>query len=78
MDTPAPWHASPRRDTAPYSDGATGEVRIPLSLFCVDERIRDLDLVLSRAEGELLLSQLRPALTASAETAVIRRPEVVQ
>jgi hypothetical protein len=80
VDTPpsAPWHASPRRDAAPYSDGATGEVRIPLSLFCVDEHIRDVDLVLARVEGETLLAQLRPALAASAESTLTRRPEVVR
>ncbi|KUN32568.1 hypothetical protein AQJ11_03315 [Streptomyces corchorusii] len=78
MDTPsAPWHASPRRDAAPYSDAQTGEVRIPLTLFSVDERIRDVDLVLSRTEGETFFEQLRPALTASIESAV-RRPEVVK
>ncbi|MEV0634409.1 hypothetical protein AB0I77_05410 [Streptomyces sp. NPDC050619] len=79
MDTPfTRWHASPRRAAAPYSDGQTGEVRIPLSLFCVDENLRDIDLVLSRAEGEDLLEQLRGALNASSETAFTRRPEVVR
>ncbi|MEU0058484.1 hypothetical protein [Streptomyces sp. NPDC006334] len=79
MDTPtARWHASPRREAAPYSDGQTGEVRVPLSLFCIDERLRDVDLVLSRVEGEELLAQLRGALSASSETAFTRRPEVVR
>ncbi|MGW4561407.1 hypothetical protein ACWEN3_03025 [Streptomyces sp. NPDC004561] len=78
MDTPTPWHASPRRGAAPYSDSETGEVRIPLSLFCVDAHLRDADLVLARPEGEQLLTQLRSALTASVETSVVRRPEVKQ
>ncbi|MFF5655181.1 hypothetical protein [[Kitasatospora] papulosa] len=79
MDTlPTPWHASPRQAAAPYSDSATGEIRIPLSLFCVDTHLRDVDLVLTRAEGEAFLEELRPALTAATATAVTRRPEVVR
>ncbi|HLL32953.1 MAG TPA: hypothetical protein VK545_03460 [Streptomyces sp.] len=67
MASPANWHASPRRDGAPYSDRSTGEVRVPLSLFHIDKHMADVDLVLSRVEGEGLLEALRAALTASAE-----------
>lgn len=40
---------------------------MPLSLFHIDEHMADVDLVLSRVEGEGLLEALRAALTASAE-----------
>ncbi|MGW2487252.1 hypothetical protein ACWCV9_08505 [Streptomyces sp. NPDC001606] len=36
----------------PGHEGETGEVRIPLSLFCVDSHLRDADLVLVRPDGE--------------------------
>lgn len=68
MAGPLSWHASPCRTGAPHCDGATGEVRIPLSLFHIDEHQRDVDLVLSRVEGEELLEGLRAALTASVES----------
>ncbi|MDX2643454.1 hypothetical protein PV341_07675 [Streptomyces sp. PA03-1a] len=77
MLRPATWHASPRRAADPVSDPGTGEIRVPLSLFSVDEHQGDVDLVLSRVEGEGLLSTLRAALAASAE-AVFRGPEVVR
>ncbi|MFI1956127.1 hypothetical protein ACH437_30535 [Streptomyces xinghaiensis] len=67
MAGPSSWHASPRRDGAPHSDSTTGEVRVPLALFHIDEHQGDLDLVLSRVEGEELLDGLRTALTASVE-----------
>ncbi|MEU3510820.1 hypothetical protein ABZ733_23565 [Streptomyces longwoodensis] len=80
MDTPPnppPWHASPRPDAAPYSDRQTGEVRVPTSLYAVDERLRDIELVMTRAEGEAHLQQVRAALAAATETAVHGRPREV-
>lgn len=55
-------HASTRRDEPLSSDPVTGEVRAPIALYEVDERRGDLDLVLSRAEGQHLLTQLATAL----------------
>lgn len=78
MSASAHTHASPRRDAAPYSDSATGEVRVPLSLYRVDEQLDDVDLVLSRQEGERLVERIQSALARSVETVVLRRPEVVQ
>ncbi|MEU3297573.1 hypothetical protein ABZ722_35275 [Streptomyces longwoodensis] len=78
MDTPPPrWHASPRRGAAPYSDRQTGEVRVPLTLFAVDEPVSDIELVMTRAEGEAHLEQVRAALAAATETAVHGRPREV-
>ncbi|MGA5599660.1 hypothetical protein ACPCUF_01240 [Streptomyces griseoincarnatus] len=78
MDLPSPLHASPRRGAELCSDSATGEIRVPLSLFCVDEPVRDVDLVLSRAEGETLLEELRWRLGLAGEVPVQRRPEVAR
>lgn len=78
MDTPSPLHASPRRGAELCSDSATGEIRVPLSLFCVDEPVGNVDLVLARPEGETLLEELRWRLGQSAEVPVRRRPEVAR
>lgn len=75
MVSPAQWHASPQRGGAPASDAGTGEVRVPLSLFHVDQHMGDVELVLSRLEGEELLTGLRAALAASA---VRKRPEAIR
>ncbi|MER6694551.1 hypothetical protein [Streptomyces minutiscleroticus] len=81
MGSPAQWHASPRRGAAPHADATTGEVRIPLSLFCIDEHKGDVDLVLSRVEGEILLEELRAGLTAAVANSTVplrSAPEVVR
>ncbi|MEV5091540.1 hypothetical protein AB0N18_27175 [Streptomyces griseoincarnatus] len=77
MDTPAPLHASPRRGAELCSDSATGEIRVPLSLFCVDEPVGTVDLV-SRREGETLLEELRWRLGLAGEVPLQRRPEVAR
>ncbi|MFJ6572251.1 hypothetical protein ACIQNU_33080 [Streptomyces sp. NPDC091292] len=64
------WHASTRRDEPPTVDHGTGEVRVPIALYSVDEYQGDSELVLSRTEGESLLGSLVAALR--------RRPEAVQ
>jgi hypothetical protein len=39
------WHASPSRIAAASRDGDTGEIRVPLSLFHVDQLQGDVELV---------------------------------
>jgi hypothetical protein len=57
------WHASPCRGARPSSEDGTGEIRIPLSLFHIDERQGDMPLVLSRAEAEHLHASLSRLLS---------------
>jgi hypothetical protein len=59
-------HASPRRDELLTTDLGTGEIRVPLSLYNIDEHQGDIDLVLSRTEGETLTASLHAALTETA------------
>ncbi|QDL70990.1 hypothetical protein DNK48_17995 [Streptomyces malaysiensis subsp. malaysiensis] len=66
------WHASPRRGASMTTDSGTGEVRVPLSLFHLDQYQGDVDLVLSRTEAEelqgflSLLTAGRPVSVAAA------------
>lgn len=60
----AHWHASPRRGESATSDSDTGEIRVPLSLFHVDQHQGDVELVLSRTEAE----ELHAALSTSLHT----------
>lgn len=60
------WHASPRGAVATMSTADTGEVRVPISLYHVDEHQGDAPLVLSRAEAEVLHLALAALLDASA------------
>ncbi|MDN3027992.1 hypothetical protein [Streptomyces sp. S.PB5] len=55
-------HASTRRDEPLTTDAVTGEVRVPLALYAVDERRADVDLVLSRTDGQRLFTELAEAL----------------
>lgn len=52
------WHASPRTTVQPSTDDTTGEIRLPLSLYQVDEHQGDVPLVLSRVEAEQLHASL--------------------
>lgn len=54
----APRHASPRPNASPTGDTTTGEIRVPLELFTVDQPQGDVDLVLSRVEAEHLYAHL--------------------
>ncbi|MFF4178973.1 hypothetical protein [Streptomyces sp. NPDC001750] len=54
------WHASPQRAAVPHSDPGTGEVRVPVALYHLDEVQAEVSLVLSRTEAE----ELRDSLTA--------------
>ncbi|MFI8988678.1 hypothetical protein ACIG63_27320 [Streptomyces antimycoticus] len=63
------WHASPRREASMISDSGTGEVRVPLSLFHLDQHQGDVDLVLSRAEAAEL-QELLSVLTAGRPVSV--------
>lgn len=51
-------HASPRRGEPPTSDPSTGEVRVPIALYELDEHQADVPLVLSRGEAERLHTAL--------------------
>ncbi|WP_432252113.1 hypothetical protein [Streptomyces sp. HNM1019] len=51
MASVAQWHASPRRGALVITDSGTGEVRVPLSLFHLDQHQGDVDLVLSHTEA---------------------------
>lgn len=68
-------HASLRRDTTPTCDGSTGEVRVPIALFRLDECQGDADLVLPRAEAVALFAHLRSILVPAQPAA---RPEPVR
>jgi len=63
------WHASPRRGAPTSSTHTTGEVRIPLSLYQLDQHQGDTSLVLSRAEAEALVAELTAHLGISAALA---------
>ena len=62
MFPPALLHASTRRDEPPTTVHVTGEVRVPLARYAVDERCDDVDLVLSHNEAQRLFTQLGEAL----------------
>ncbi|HET9380407.1 MAG TPA: hypothetical protein VFP69_06220 [Streptomyces sp.] len=62
MFSPALLHASTRRDEPPTAVHVTGEVRVPLALYAVDERCDDVGLVLSCNEAQRLFTQLGEAL----------------
>lgn len=55
-------HASPQRATLPTGDHITGEVRVPLALYSVDQVQGHVPLVLSRREAEELLTRLADLL----------------
>ncbi|MEU3256095.1 hypothetical protein [Streptomyces sp. NPDC006997] len=59
---PARLHASVRRHEPPTAVPATGEVRVPLALYAVDDLRGTADLVMSRAETRRLFTQLAEAL----------------
>ncbi|WP_043264445.1 hypothetical protein [Streptomyces sp. CT34] len=54
MATVSGLHASARRGASTSGTGDTGEVRVPLALYRVDQHQGDIDLVLSRGEAEAL------------------------
>lgn len=58
MSRRSDMHASPRRGEPPTSDPGTGEVRVPLALYQLDEHQADIPLVLSRGEAERLHTAL--------------------
>ncbi|NEA45378.1 hypothetical protein [Streptomyces sp. SID10815] len=55
-------HASTRRWEPLTADATTGEVRVPLSLYSVDQQQGDVDLVLSRSDAQRLFTQLAEGL----------------
>lgn len=52
------WHASTRRGEPTSSVSNTGEIRVPLALYQVDQHQGDVPLVLSRADAEELHAAL--------------------
>lgn len=52
------WHASPRRGVPASRNKDNGEIRVPLALFHLDQQQGDIELVLSRVEGEQLYAAL--------------------
>ncbi|MGK5731084.1 hypothetical protein [Streptomyces sp. URMC 124] len=59
-------HVSLRRGGTAKSDGSTGEIRVPLDLYHLDERQGPIELVLSGAEAAELHFLLGNLLTCSA------------
>lgn len=66
MVSTAKWHASPSRTAAASHDRATGEVRIRLALYELDEHRGDVSLVLSRVEADALRTALDDMLPGAA------------
>lgn len=56
------WHASPQRAATPLGDPVTGEVRVPVALYNLDELQAEIPLVLSRTEAEALRDRLTTVL----------------
>ncbi|MER6839520.1 hypothetical protein [Streptomyces platensis] len=75
MNPGARLHASTRRGEPPSADGVTGEIRVPLALYAVDEHRGSVDLVLSRADAASLLASLVEALGAPTHASWPQRPE---
>ncbi|WP_327704561.1 hypothetical protein OG530_25255 [Streptomyces decoyicus] len=71
-------HASTRRDEPPSIDSVTGEIRVPLALYAVDEHRGSVDLVLSHADGASLLASLAEALGPAAHVSRPQRPELAR
>ncbi|MBB1252660.1 hypothetical protein [Streptomyces alkaliterrae] len=57
------WHASPCRTASATRDSETGEIRVPLALFHVDQPQGTVKLVLSRVQAEHLHATLSRMLT---------------
>jgi len=62
MAVPVRLHASTRRGEPPSTDAATGEVRVPIALYALDEHRGDTDLVMARSEAARLFNELAQAL----------------
>ncbi|MFI9627581.1 hypothetical protein [Streptomyces sp. NPDC052042] len=60
------WHASPQRAAMPQHDPSTGEVRVPVAFYSLDELQAEVPLVLSRAEAEALRDTLTTLLNGPA------------
>lgn len=63
-------HASPRPSTSVSSDSTTGEVRVPIDLYCLDQPQGPVDLVLSAREAEELHGQLSKLVLRQSARAV--------
>lgn len=56
-------HAALTSDVRPMPDFETGELRLRITLYAVDEPIEHLDLVLSGPEVADLVDMVRPSVT---------------
>ncbi|WP_331771075.1 hypothetical protein OG948_46465 (plasmid) [Embleya sp. NBC_00888] len=56
-------HAALTSDVRPMLDSETGELRLRITLYAVDEPIEHLDLVLSGPEVADLVDVVRPSVT---------------
>jgi hypothetical protein len=70
-------HASPRSGTEPTGDPTTGEIRVPLEVWRVDQPQGPLDLVLSSREAEQLYARLSWLLHQSSLSSQRRAPGAV-
>ncbi|WP_171110649.1 MULTISPECIES: hypothetical protein [unclassified Streptomyces] len=75
---PARLHASVRRHEPITTVKVTGEVRVPVALYAVDELRGHADLVLARAEAQRLFTQLAEALGFVAQMPAPRGLEAVR
>lgn len=75
---PARLHASIRRNEPLAAVPPTGEVRIPLALYEVDELRGCADLVMSRAEAQAVFTELAGALGYVNQAPALRRLEAVR
>lgn len=75
---PARLHASVLRHEPPTTVRVTGEVRVPLALYAVDELRGTADLVMSRSEAQKLFTDLAEALGYVAPVTVPRGLEAVR
>lgn len=75
---PARLHASTRRHEPLTAVPVTGEVRVPLDLYAVDELRGTTDLVMARGEAQRLFTQLAEALGYVGEAPASRSLEAVR
>jgi hypothetical protein len=71
------WHASLRPDSESTGDSTTGEIRVPLEVWSVDQPQGSVDLVLSSREVEQLYARLSLLLHQSSLNGQRRAPGVV-
>lgn len=66
-------HASPQRAALPTGDHLTGEVRVPLAVYALDQVQAHVPLVLSRREAEDLFARLADLLAPTTRLVGVSR-----